>query len=577
MSGPHFAARLPVNGTKPGSLGVKNKDEGTGSMKGLMQDWPLRVSTLIDHAARFHGDREIVTRSIEGPITRTTYREVHLRARKVAQALTKLGIKEGDIVATMAWNTARHLEAWYGIMGMGAVCHTLNPRLFAEQLVYIINHAEDKIIFVDLTFVPILEAIADKLPNVKSYVIMTDRAHMPETKLPNALCFEEIVEAEDGNFKWAEVDENAACGLCYTSGTTGNPKGVLYSHRSNVLHSMAANMGDALGMKSTDSILPVVPMFHANAWGIAFAAPAVGAKIVMPGANMDGQSIYELLDTEKVTVTAAVPTVWLMLLQYLEKTGAELPALTRVVIGGSAAPRSMIEVFEQKYDVKVFHAWGMTEMSPMGTLGALKAGMEDWPLEKQIDVKVKQGRAIYTVEMKITDDDGNELPSDGKAFGHLMVRGPAIAGAYLKGEGGNILDKDGWFDTGDVATIDEQGYMQITDRAKDVIKSGGEWISSIEIENLAVGHPKVAEAAVIGIAHPKWDERPLLIVVAKEGEAPTKDEILRYMEGKIAKWWMPDDVAFVDEIPHTATGKIQKLTLREQFKDYKLPTANAAE
>lgn len=546
-------------------------------MKGLMQDWPLRVSTLIDHAARFHGDREIVTRSIEGPITRTTYREVHLRARKVAQALTKLDIKEGDIVATMAWNTARHLEAWYGIMGMGAVCHTLNPRLFAEQLVYIINHAEDKIIFVDLTFVPILEAIADKLPNVKSYVIMTDRAHMPETKLPNALCFEEIVEAEDGNFKWAEVDENAACGLCYTSGTTGNPKGVLYSHRSNVLHSMAANMGDALGMKSTDSILPVVPMFHANAWGIAFAAPAVGAKIVMPGANMDGQSIYELLDTEKVTVTAAVPTVWLMLLQYLEKTGAELPALTRVVIGGSAAPRSMIEVFEQKYDVKVFHAWGMTEMSPMGTLGALKAGMEDWPLEKQIDVKVKQGRAIYTVEMKITDDDGNELPSDGKAFGHLMVRGPAIAGAYLKGEGGNILDKDGWFDTGDVATIDEQGYMQITDRAKDVIKSGGEWISSIEIENLAVGHPKVAEAAVIGIAHPKWDERPLLIVVAKEGEAPTKDEILRYMEGKIAKWWMPDDVAFVDEIPHTATGKIQKLTLREQFKDYKLPTANAAE
>lgn len=546
-------------------------------MKGLMQDWPLRVSTLIDHAARFHGDREIVTRSIEGPITRTTYREVHLRARKVAQALTKLGVKEGDIVATMAWNTARHLEAWYGIMGMGAVCHTLNPRLFAEQLVYIINHAEDKIILLDLTFVPILEAIADKLPNVKSYVIMTDRAHMPETKLPNVLCFEEIVEAEDGNFKWAEVDENAACGLCYTSGTTGNPKGVLYSHRSNVLHSMAANMGDALGMKSTDSILPVVPMFHANAWGIAFAAPAVGAKIVMPGANMDGQSIYELLDTEKVTVTAAVPTVWLMLLQYLEKTGAELPALNRVVIGGSAAPRSMIEVFEKKYDVKVFHAWGMTEMSPMGTLGALKAGMEDWPLEKQIDVKVKQGRAIYTVEMKITDDDGNELPSDGKAFGHLMVRGPAIAGSYLKGEGGNILDKDGWFDTGDVATIDEQGYMQITDRAKDVIKSGGEWISSIEIENLAVGHPKVAEAAVIGVAHPKWDERPLLIVVAKEGETPTKDEILRYMEGKIAKWWMPDDVVFVDEIPHTATGKIQKLTLREQFKDYKLPTANAAE
>ncbi len=546
-------------------------------MKGLMQDWPLRVSTIIDHAARFHGDREIVTRSIEGPITRTTYKEVHLRARKVAQALTKLGVKEGDVVATMAWNTARHLEAWYGIMGMGAVCHTLNPRLFAEQLVYIVNHAEDKIIFLDLTFVPILEGIADQLPKVKAYVIMTDRAHMPETKLKNALCFEEIVEAEKGDFKWAEVDENAACGLCYTSGTTGNPKGVLYSHRSNVLHSMAANMGDALGMKSTDAILPVVPMFHANAWGIAFAAPAVGAKIVMPGANMDGASIYELLDTEKVSVTAAVPTVWLMLLQYLEKTGAQLPALNRVVIGGSAAPRSMIEVFEKNYDVKVFHAWGMTEMSPMGTLGALKAGMEDLPLDKQIDVKVKQGRAIYTVEMKITDDDGNELPSDGKAFGHLMVRGPAVSGAYLKGEGGNILDKDGWFDTGDVATIDPGGYMQITDRAKDVIKSGGEWISSIEIENLAVGHPKVTEAAVIGIVHPKWDERPLLIVIPKEGEKPTKEEILRYMDGKIAKWWMPDDVVFVTEIPHTATGKIQKLALREQFKDYKLPTATAAE
>ncbi len=546
-------------------------------MKGLMQDWPLRVTTIIDHAARFHGDREIVTRTVEGPITRTTYKEVHLRARKVAQALTKLGVKEGDVVATMAWNTARHLEAWYGIMGLGAVCHTLNPRLFAEQLVYIVNHAEDKIIFLDLTFVPILEGIADQLPKVKAYVIMTDKAHMPQTKLANALCFEELVEAEDGKFKWAEVDENAACGLCYTSGTTGNPKGVLYSHRSNVLHSMAANMGDALGMKCADAILPVVPMFHANAWGIAFAAPAVGAKIVMPGANMDGESIYELLDKEQVSVTAAVPTVWLMLLQYLEKTGAQLPALNRVVIGGSAAPRSMIEVFEKNYDVKVFHAWGMTEMSPMGTLGALKAGMEDWSLEKQIDVKVKQGRAIYTVEMKITDDDGNELPSDGKAFGHLMVRGPAVSGSYLKGEGGNILDKDGWFDTGDVATIDPGGYMQITDRAKDVIKSGGEWISSIEIETLAVGHPKVTEAAVIGIVHPKWDERPLLIVIPKEGEKPTKEEILRYMDGKIAKWWMPDDVVFVTEIPHTATGKIQKLALREQFKDYKLPTATAAE
>ncbi len=546
-------------------------------MKGLMQDWPLRVTTIIDHAARFHGDREVVTRTIEGPIARTTYAEIHLRARKVAQALQKLGVEKGDVVATMAWNTARHLEAWYGIMGLGAVCHTLNPRLFAEQLVYIINHAEDKVIFLDLTFVPILEGIKDELPKVKAYVVMTDREHMPETSLPNALCYEEIVEAENGKFKWAEGDENDACGLCYTSGTTGNPKGVLYSHRSNVLHALAVNMGDALGMKSTDAMLPVVPMFHANAWGISFAAPAVGAKLVMPGANMDGESIYELLSTEKVTATAAVPTVWLMLLQHLQKNKLELPHLERVVIGGSAAPRSMIEVFEKDYGVQVFHAWGMTEMSPMGTLGSLKAGMEDWPLDKQIDVKVKQGRAIYTVEMKITDDDGNELPCDGEAFGHLMVRGPAIAGAYLKGEGGNILDEDGWFDTGDVATIDESGYMQITDRAKDVIKSGGEWISSIELENLAVGHPKVAEAAVIGIAHPKWDERPLLIIVKNEGEDVTKEDILEYMEGKIAKWWMPDDVAFVDEIPHTATGKIQKLELRKMFKDYTLPTAQAAE
>ena len=546
-------------------------------MKGLMQDWPLRVTTIIDHAARFHGDREVVTRTIEGPIARTTYADIHLRARKVAQALEKLGIQKGDVVATMAWNTARHLEAWYGIMGLGAVCHTLNPRLFAEQLIYIINHAEDKVIFLDLTFVPILEGIKDELPNVKAYVVMTDRAHMPETSLPNALCYEEIVEAENGDFKWAEGDENDACGLCYTSGTTGNPKGVLYSHRSNVLHALAVNMGDALGMKSADAMLPVVPMFHANAWGISFAAPAVGAKLVMPGANMDGESIYELLSTEKVTATAAVPTVWLMLLQHLQKNKLDLPHLDRVVIGGSAAPRSMIEVFEKDYDVQVFHAWGMTEMSPMGTLGSLKAGMDEWPLDKQIDVKVKQGRAIYTVEMKITDDDGNDLPRDGKAFGHLMVRGPAIAKAYLKGEGGEILDEDGWFDTGDVATIDENGYMQITDRAKDVIKSGGEWISSIELENLAVGHPKVAEAAVIGIVHPKWDERPLLVIVKNEGEEVTKEEILDYMTGKIAKWWMPDDVAFVEEIPHTATGKIQKLALREMFKDYKLPTAQAAE
>jgi fatty-acyl-CoA synthase len=546
-------------------------------MKGLMQDWPLRVSSILDHAARFHGDREVVSRSVEGPIVRTTYAEMNVRARKVAQALRRLGVKEGEVVATLAWNTGRHMEAWYGIMGLGAVCHTLNPRLFAEQLVYIVNHAEDQYIFLDLTFVPIAEAIEAQCPKVKGYIIMTDAAHMPQTKLRNALCYETLIDAEDGKFDWVEVDENAACGLCYTSGTTGNPKGVLYSHRSNVLHAMIGATADAMGLKSVDCVLPVVPMFHANAWGIAFSAPMVGAKIVMPGQKMDGDSICELLTNEEVTFTAAVPTVWLMLLQYLEKTGKTLEHLKRVVIGGSAAPRSMIDAFERNYGVEVRHAWGMTEMSPLGTLGSFKAGMEMLDWDAQLDIKCKQGRPPYGVEMKITDDNGVELPWDAKAFGHLLVRGPSIAKAYLKGEGGQILDDNGFFDTGDVATIDPRGFMQITDRAKDVIKSGGEWISSIDLENLAVGHPKVAEAAVIGIAHPKWDERPLLIIVLKEGQTATKEEILHFMDGKIAKWWMPDDVAFIDEIPHTATGKIQKLALREKFKSYKLPTASAAE
>ena len=542
-----------------------------------MQDWPLRVSSILEHAARFHGDREIVSRSVEGPIVRTTYGEMAVRARKVAQALRRLGVNEGDVVATMAWNTGRHMEAWYGIMGLGAVCHTLNPRLFAEQLVYIVNHAEDKYILLDLTFVPIVEAIEAECPNVKGYIIMTDAAHMPQTKLKNALCYETLIEAEDGKFDWVEVDENAACGLCYTSGTTGHPKGVLYSHRSNVLHALISATADAMGLGSTDCVMPVVPMFHANAWGITFSAPMVGAKVVMPGQKMDGDSICELLTTEDVTFTAAVPTVWLMLLQYLEKTGKTIPHLKRVVIGGSAAPRSMIDTFERNYGVDVRHAWGMTELSPLGTLGSFKAGMETLSHEEKLDIKVKQGRPPFGVEMKITDDNGKELPWDGKAFGHLLVRGPAIAGAYLKGEGGQILDEGGWFDTGDVATLDPLGFMQITDRAKDVIKSGGEWISSIDLENLAVGHPKVAEAAVIGVVHPKWDERPLLIVVLKDGETATKEEILHYMDGKIAKWWMPDDVAFVREIPHTATGKIQKLALREMFKGYKLPSATAAE
>jgi len=545
----------------------------TTPMKGSMQEWPLLIHTIIDHAARNHGEREIVTRTVEGPIHRYTYKDLHSRSRKAAKALTKMGVQLGDRIATLAWNTHRHMEIWYGIMGIGAVCHTINPRLFHDQIEYIVNHAEDRMIFVDLTFVPILEAIQDKLPTVECYVVMTDAENMPDTKLKNALCYEEWVEAVDDDFAWPQFDENTAAGLCYTSGTTGNPKGVLYSHRSNVIHALAGNTGDALGLRARDVILPVVPMFHANAWAITFAAPSTGAKLVMPGARMDGPAIYELLSEEKVTISAAVPTVWLMLLQDLEKTGAKLPHMERVIIGGSAAPRFMIEAFKKAYEVEVIHAWGMTEMSPMGTLSHFKAGMEDQPLEEQFDIRAMQGRAPYTIEMKIVDDEGVERPWDGKTFGRLMVRGPAIAGSYFKGDGGDILDDEGYFDTGDVATIDPLGYMRITDRAKDVIKSGGEWISSIELENLAAGHPKVAEAAVIGMAHPKWDERPLLIILPKEGEEPTKEEILEFMEGKIAKWWMPDDVVFVEEIPHTATGKIQKLALRDRFKDYVLPTA----
>jgi fatty-acyl-CoA synthase len=545
-------------------------------MFGQMQDVPLLVNRILDHALVNHSEREIVSRLVEGPIHRETYADAHLRARKLSQALQKLGCGVGDVVATLAWNTHRHFEAWYGITGVGGVYHTLNPRLFPEQLTYIINHAEDKVIFTDLTFVPVLEGIAKDIPNVKGIIIMTDAAHMPETSLENVHCYEDLLDAQNGDFNWVEVDERAPCGMCYTSGTTGNPKGVCYTHRSNVLHTLVGNSADVMGIRSIDSIMPVVPMFHANAWGLAFGAPAAGSKIVNPGPNMDGESIYELLTQEEVTFSAAVPTVWLMLLQHLESNNLKLPKLENVTIGGSAVPRVMLEKFERDYGVAVKHAWGMTELSPLGSIASFKAGMETMTFDEQMDIKVKQGRPPYLVEMKITDDDGNELPRDGEAFGHLMVRGPFVVGEYVKGDGGEILDKDGFFDTGDVATLDPLGFMQITDRAKDVIKSGGEWISSIEIENIAVGHEKVQESAVIGIEHPKWDERPLLVIVKNEGAEVTKEEILEYLEGKIAKWWMPDDVAFVDEIPHTATGKIQKLTLRQQFADYKLPTADTA-
>ncbi len=538
-------------------------------MLGLMQDWPLLVSKMLDHGAMNHGEREMVTRSVEGPIRRCTLTELRLRSLRVAQALERDGVKLSDRIATMAWNTDRHVETWFGVMGIGAICHTLNPRLFAEQLIYIVNHAEDRMIFVDLTFVPILQAVADKLPTVEKYVIMTDAAHMPETTLCNAVAYEEWLKPADGDFAWKSFDENTAAALCYTSGTTGNPKGVLYSHRSNVLHALMVNQPDVLGLSSEDSILPVVPMFHANAWAITYASPAAGVKMVLPGAGMDGASIYELLDSEKVTASAAVPTVWMGLLQYLKEHDLKLPYLDKVLIGGAACPPSMIRAFELDYGVEVMHGWGMTEMSPIGTVGKLKHSSKDLTREEQFKLKEKQGRSPFMVEMKIVSSEGVEQPRDGKAFGHLLVRGPSISKAYFRMEE-SAVDEDGWFDTGDIATIDPMGYMHITDRDKDVIKSGGEWISSIDVENVAVGCPGVAEAAVIGLPHPKWSERPLLIIVRAQQGDVTKEQILEFMDGKIAKWWIPEDVAFVDEIPHTATGKISKLELRKRFADFQL-------
>jgi fatty-acyl-CoA synthase len=546
-------------------------------MFGLMQDWPLLCHRVIDHAATFHPERRIISRSIEGPIHTITYAAIRQRALRLAKRLEKDGIKLGDRVGTLAWNTSRHLEAWYGILGIGAVYHTVNPRLFPDQIVWIINHAEDRVMLTDLTFVPLLEKLADKLPTIERYVVLTDAAHMPVTTLKNAVPYEQWLAEVDGDFAWKTFDENTAAGMCYTSGTTGHPKGVVYSHRSNVLHAMASNGGDVLGLSSRDVVMPVVPLFHANGWSLAFAAPMVGATMVMPGMKLDGASVYELLNEFKVTCTAAVPTVWLALLQHLEAVGGKLPHLKRVVIGGSACPRAVTKTFQDVYGVEVIHAWGMTEMSPLGTTCTLKPDYADLTGEAKLDIQQKQGHPPFTIEMKITDDAGRKLPWDGKTFGRLKVRGIAVAKSYFKGDGGNLLDEDGFFDTGDVSTIDRFGYMQITDRAKDVIKSGGEWISSIDLENLAVGHPKVSEAAVIGVRHPKWDERPLLVIVLKKGQTATRDEILAFMQGKIAKWWMPDDVVFVDEIPHTATGKIQKTTLRERFKDYALPSASAAE
>ena len=541
-------------------------------MKGLMQDWQLTTNKILEHAKRINPTREIITRRVEGNIERTTYGELFDMSKQVSTALQDEGIGLGDRVATLGWNSERHMATWYGAMGIGAVLHTVNPRLHPEQIAWIINHAEDKVLVFDKSFLPIVEAIKDNIPTVKSFVIYAGADTMPENTL-GAVPFDIWIDGRSQNVRWGDFPEDTACGLCYTSGTTGDPKGVLYSHRSNVLHTMITMQRDAIGMGANDVVLPVVPMFHANAWGLTFSCPATGANMVMPGAQMDGASIYELLDTEKVTITAAVPTVWLMLLTHLQQNDLKLPHLQKVIIGGSAVPEKILRAFEEDYEVDVVHAWGMTETSPLGTLGTLPPHMLDADIDTRMAQKLKQGRPPFGVELKIVDDEHNDVAWDGETSGRLLVRGPGIAAAYFKGAGGKVVDDDNWFDTGDVANMDQYGTMQITDRAKDVIKSGGEWISSIDIENIAVGHPKVANAAAIGIYHPKWDERPLLIIQPAEGENPTKEEIFKALEGKIAKWWTPDDIAFVDSIPLGATGKINKLALRDTFKDYKLPTA----
>ncbi|MBX3635090.1 MAG: fatty-acid--CoA ligase [Rubrivivax sp.] len=549
-------------------------------MNGQMMQQPLLISSLIVHAERHHGDREIVSRRVEGDIHRTTYRELAARSRRMAKALAALGVGAGDRVATLAWNGYRHMELYYAVSGSGAILHTLNPRLHPDQLAYIVGHAEDAVLCFDLTFLPLVAAVAPRLASVRHFVAMTDRAHLPadaEAKVPRLLVYDELVAAQDDRFDWPVFDENTASSLCYTSGTTGNPKGVLYSHRSTVLHTYAGALPDALNCSSADAILPVVPMFHVNAWGLPYIGCMVGAKLVFPGPGLDGKSLYELFESEGVTLSAGVPTVWQGLLAYMEQNGLAFSTMRRTVVGGAALPPAMLRTFEEKYAVRAVHAWGMTEISPIGTVCALRPKHDGLSREDVYKVKAKQGRAVFGVDMRIVDADGKELPWDGEASGDLLVRGPWIVSSYFRGEGGNplVVDEHGdtWFPTGDVATIDPDGYMQITDRSKDVIKSGGEWISSIDIENVAMSHPAVAMSACIGIAHPKWDERPLLVVVKKPGHEVTREELLAHYEGRVAKWQLPDDVVFVESIPIGPTGKMLKTKLREQFRGHRLPAA----
>jgi 3-(methylthio)propionyl---CoA ligase len=541
-------------------------------MFGSMMQQPLLISSLLTHAERHHGEQEVVSRRVEGDVHRTTFRELAARSRRMANALAERGITMGDRVATLAWNGYRHMELYYAVSGSGAVLHTLNPRLHPDQVVWIADHAEDQVLFFDLSFLPVIEAIAGRVKTIKAFVAMTDRAHMPTAAgVPNLLCYEELVEAQSDRFEWPVFDENTASSLCYTSGTTGNPKGVLYSHRSTVLHTYGSALPDALNISARDVILPVVPMFHVNAWGLPYAACLAGAKLVFPGPFLDGKSLHELFESEGVTVSAGVPTVWQGLLAHVEASNLKFSSMRRTIIGGSACPPAMMRAFQERYDVQVLHAWGMTELSPLGTACVLKPHQQALPAEQRLAVQAKQGRVVYGVDMKIVDDEGKELPRDGKASGELLVRGPWVIARYFKDEGGDPL-VDGWFPTGDVATIDTDGFMQITDRSKDVIKSGGEWIGSIDLENVAMAHPAVAMAACIAARHPKWDERPLLVVVKKPGTELTRYELLKFYDGKIAKWWTPDDVVFVDAIPLGATGKMQKNKLREQFREHRLPT-----
>jgi fatty-acyl-CoA synthase len=533
-------------------------------MLGQMMDTPLLITTIMRHAETNYGGREIVSVTGDNPLHRYTYRDAFRRCRQLANALDNLGIDAGDRIGTLAWNDYRHFELYYAVSCSGRVLHTVNPRLFPQQVSYIVTHAEDKVLFTDPMFVPLLEQMAEDLHTVEHYVVLCDAASMPESKLPNVHCYEDLLNAEDDHYDWPELDERAASAMCYTSGTTGNPKGVVYNHRATVLHSYAASLPDAFALASVDAVLAVVPMFHANAWGLVYAAPMCGAKMVLPGPKMgDGEALQQLIAGESVTAAAGVPTIWMALLAHLAATGKDIPSLNRTLIGGAAVPASIIETLRDKYGVLTLQGWGMTEMSPLGTISRLKPGMEDWSDDEKLAVQLKAGRLVFGVEMKITDESGHELPWDGKSFGSLKVRGPWIASGYYRLESdSDAHSEDGWFETGDVATIDPDGFMAITDRTKDVIKSGGEWISSIELENTAVNHPDVAEAAVIGVPHPKWTERPLLVIVPQPGSNP---------------WWVPDDVVFVDEIPHTATGKISKLQLREQFGGHELPARADAE